>query len=148
MKLRRTLFCLAVLLSSIFASCSTKEDFMTIPINAPTKSGASTYGGCQLISKEKVPKILKSYLAPTLFKNIEKYSLTVISEDGYNLIYVVNFDEGGWVLISGVSVPGQVPILGFSTDSSFNPESSNSGASFWLDATKRRILEIIVQNGL
>ena len=85
--------------------CSTKDyPVETLPSTDSTRSGlqsSSSKGGI-LVSQNKIPGILKGYLATDTFPSMDKYSLKTISEDGYDLIYVVNFDEGGWVLVSGI----------------------------------------------
>lgn len=130
--------------------CSTKDyPVETLPSTDSTRSGlqsSSSKGGI-LVSQNKIPGILKGYLATDTFPSMDKYSLKTISEDGYNLIYVVNFDEGGWVLVSGILFPDASPILGFSFDGMYDPDAIRSPeAAFWLEATKRKIAEQIRAN--
>jgi len=93
---------LATVLSLAFViGCSTKdnpaEDFRSTD---STRSGlqSSSQKGI-LVSQNQIPGILAGYLAKDTFPSIDKYTLKTVSEDGYNLIYVVNFDAGGWVYL-------------------------------------------------
>lgn len=93
-----------------------------------------------MVTQEMIPGILKSYLDLKLFTTIDRFSLIVISEGGNNLIYVVNFDEGGWVLISGIQISGESPILAFGINGLYDPDAIRSPeAAFWLEATKQTI---------
>jgi len=142
---------LATVLSLAFLmSCSIQdnpaEDFRSMD---STRSGLQ-YSSSQrgiLVSQNQIPGILKGYLAKDTFPSIDKYTLKTVSEDGYNLIYVVNFDAGGWVLVSGILFPNASPILGFSFDGMYDPDAIESPeAAFWLEATKRKIAEQIRAN--
>lgn len=142
---------LATVLSLAFViGCSTKdnpaEDFRSMD---STRSGLQ-YSSSQrgiLVSQNQIPGILKGYLAKDTFPSIDKYTLKTVSEDGYNLIYVVNFDAGGWVLVSGILFPNASPILGFSFEGMYDPDAIESPeAAFWLEATKRKIAEQIRAN--
>lgn len=142
---------LATVLSLAFViGCSTKdnpaEDFRSMD---STRSGLQ-YSSSQrgiLVSQNQIPGILKGYLAQDTFPSIDKYTLKTVSEDGYNLIYVVNFDAGGWVLVSGILFPNASPILGFSFEGMYDPDAIESPeAAFWLEATKRKIAEQIRAN--
>lgn len=96
-----------------------------------------------LVFSEMLPEIVRSYLDPKRFGNIDQYSLIVISEEEKNLIYVVNFDGGGWALISGIFLE-EGPILAYSFSGVFNPESIRSPeVAFWLESTKQFIAELI-----
>lgn len=133
-----------------FVGCSTKDNPVeTLPITDFTRSGlqsSSSKSGI-LVSQNKIPEILKGYLAADMFPSIENYTLKTISEEGYNLIYVVNFDAGGWVLVSGILFPDASPILGFSFEGMYAPDAIRSPeAAFWLEATKRKISEQIRAN--
>ena len=100
-----------------------------------------------LVIQNQIPGVLKGYLAQDTFPSIDKYTLKTVSEDGYNLIYVVNFDAGGWVLVSGILFPNASPILGFSFEGMYDPDAIESPeAAFWLEATKRKIAEQIRAN--
>ncbi|GEM_PF-2852251 len=141
---------LAIVLSLAFViSCSIQDnpavDFRSTD---STRSGlqSSSQKGI-LVSQNQIPGILKGYLAKDTFPSIDKYTLKTVSEDGYNLIYVVNFDAGGWVLVSGILFPNASPILGFSFDGMYDPDAIESPeAAFWLEATKRKIAEQIRAN--
>lgn len=145
----RTVACL-LLFFIFFVGCSTKDNPVeTLPSTDFTRTGlqsSSSKGGI-LVSQNKIPEILKGYLVVNQFTGIDNYSLKIVSEEGYNLIYVVNFDEGGWVLVSGILFPDASPILGFSFDGMYDPDAIRSPeAAFWLEATKRKIAEQIRAN--
>ena len=144
-----TVACL-LLFFIFFVGCSTKDNPVeTLPSTDFTRTGlqsSSSKGGI-LVSQNKIPEILKGYLVVNQFTGIDNYSLIIVSEEGYNLIYVVNFDEGGWVLVSGILFPDASPILGFSFDGMYDPDAIRSPeAAFWLEATKRKIAEQIRAN--
>ena len=104
----------------------------------------STTSNVRLISPEMVPGILKMYLPQDLFSAVDKFSLKIISEEEKDLIFVVNFESGGWVLISGIQLSFESPILAFSTEGSYDPDAIKSPeAAFWLETTKRTIAELI-----
>ena len=143
---------LATVLSLAFViGCSVKDDLPEVfPSTGFTKSGLQSSSSSKsgiLVSQNQIPGILKGYLAKDTFPSIDKYTLKTVSEDGYNLIYVVNFDAGGWVLVSGILFPNASPILGFSFEGMYDPDAIESPeAAFWLEATKRKIAEQIRAN--
>ena len=140
----------AALVPFFLVACSTKDDpAASISQTELTKSGLnpSSPSSSQLVTPAKIPGILKSYLDPKSFSSIDRYDLIVISEGGYNLIYVVNFEEGGWVLVSGILRGYASPILGFSYDGSFDPDVRSPEAAFWLEATKQTIAKWIAASG-
>ena len=141
---------LLILCAFLAVGCSVKDDLPEVfPSTGFTKSGLQ-YSSSQrgiLVSQNQIPGILKGYLAKDTFPSIDKYTLKTVSEDGYNLIYVVNFDAGGWVLVSGILFPNASPILGFSFEGMYDPDAIESPeAAFWLEATKRKIAEQIRAN--
>lgn len=141
---------LLILCAFLAVGCSVKDDLTEVfPSTGFTKSGlqsSSSKSGI-LVSQNQIPGILAGYLAKDTFPSIDKYTLKTVSEDGYNLIYVVNFDAGGWVLVSGILFPNASPILGFSFDGMYDPDAIESPeAAFWLEATKRKIAEQIRAN--
>lgn len=141
---------LATVLSLAFViSCSTKDNpAEDLRGTDSTRSGlqSSSQKGI-LVIQNQIPGVLKGYLAQDTFPSLDKYTLKTVSEDGYNLIYVVNFDAGGWVLVSGILFPNASPILGFSFEGMYDPDAIESPeAAFWLEATKRKIAEQIRTN--
>ena len=103
------------------------------------------------ISKENIPGILRGWLPEDLFKgvNMDKYSLITVSEEGYNLIYVVNFDDGGWVLIAGVMLENG-PILGFNNNVDVRPYDPFNieapAAAYLFECYKKHILSTIKES--
>lgn len=141
---------LLILCAFLAVGCSVKDDLTEVFSSTDlTKSGlqSSSSPSGILVSQNQIPGILKGYLAKDTFPSIDKYTLKTVSEDGYNLIYVVNFDAGGWVLVSGILFPNASPILGFSFEGMYDPDAIESPeAAFWLEATKRKIAEQIRAN--
>ena len=136
-------FCFLLLFTVVIGGCSTKDNpWESMRDTELTRCGVKTstsYSGF-MVTQEMIPGILKSYLDLKLFTTIDRFSMIVISEGGNNLIYVVNFDEGGWVLISGIQISGESPILGFWINGLYDPDAIRSPeAAFWLEATKQTI---------
>ena len=101
----------------------------------------------KLVTADQVPGLLKSYLDQQLFPKTDRYALRVLSRGGMNLMYVVNLEGGGWVLISGILFPMESPILGFSVTGSYDPEHiSSPEASYWLETTLRKLADEISHN--
>lgn len=66
----------------------------------------------------------------------------ITNEDGLTSFYVVNYNEGGFILISADK--RTIPILGFSEINNFvvNEDFYPEGLGFWVSDTKKRISEI------
>lgn len=130
----------------LFCGCSTEsEPFGQNRVNQNetlrTRSDLeATEAKARLISKEMIPTILKGYLDNKLFEKVDEYSLKTISKEGRDLIYVVNLTDGGWVLVSGIMTENENPILGYSTEGEYEPESIQSPeAAFWLEMTESMV---------
>lgn len=148
MKHSSNLLILALGLVVCLMSCARKEDF-------PADERALTRGSAQtvpakigkLVTADQVPGILKSYLDRQLFPQTDRYALRVLSKGGMNLMYVVNLEGGGWVLVSGILFPMESPILGFSVTGWYDPDHiASPEASYWLETTLRKIAEEIAHN--
>ena len=128
-------------------ACTQKENIPEFGLQ--TRSSAQTVSAKKgkLVAADQVPGILKSYLDQQLFPLTDQYVLRVLSKGGMNLMYVVNFEGGGWVLISGIQFPMESPILGFSVTGSYDPDNILSPeASYWLETTLRTIADEIANN--
>lgn len=143
----KNIYKLLFFLVCLNVSCSKQDEPADImQTDVPTRSDimGSTTSNVRLISPEMVPGILKMYLPQDLFSAVDKFSLKIISEEEKDLIFVVNFESGGWVLISGIQLSFESPILAFSTEGSYDPDAIKSPeAAFWLETTKRTIAELI-----
>ena len=64
-------------------------------------------------------------------------SVQTINKDGEPLMYVVNYDEGGFVIISATR--DYLPILAYSKEGSFDISSIKGGLSLWVDETMTAI---------
>jgi hypothetical protein len=133
-------------LSLLFLSCSTKDDLINLVVPSQTEeiltrsSIKPSEAKARLISKEMIPTILKGYLDKKTFDKVDDYSLNTVSKDGKDLIYIVNLTDGGWVLVSGIMIENENPILGYSTEGQYDPEDIQSPeAAFWLEMTESMI---------
>ena len=145
----------------LLSGCS-KDDSLAIPVlnddsvyatrsyNNPTVPSTNV----QFFSTKDISGILHGWLDPNdiIFKGIdrEKYSVITVSEEGYNLIYVVNFDDGGWVLISAIMLDNG-PILGLGTKDGvttyFDPYDIKAPvASYLFEGYKNHILKKIKES--
>ena len=127
-------------------SCSSKEDIVEPVVPSQTEdiltrsSFKPSEAKARLISKEMIPTILNGYLDNKTFEKVDNYSLNTISKEGKDLIYVVNLTGGGWVLVSGIMVENENPILGYSTEGQYDPEDIQSPeAAFWFEMTESMI---------
>ena len=138
---------IAITILTCFVACTIKDEIsrfdqiepLHFPVTRSVAENEISQVRTRLISKEMLPMILKGFIDPKTFENTEHYSLSVIAADDEDLIYVVNFDEGGWVLVSGV-LTKESPILALSSSGHFESDEIKSPeTAFWLDATKRKI---------
>ena len=87
----------------------------------------------KVVTIDFVPVILSGYLDNKDFKDIHDYSIETISREGRNLMYVVNFDEGGWAIVSGRFDEKNL-VLAYGTKGHFSTDSIDSPELlFWLD---------------
>jgi len=151
MKSFRGITVTATTILTCFVACTMKDEVRRMdqiePIRFPNTRSVTendvSQVKTQVISRGMLPMILKGFIDPKTFENTGHYSLNVITEDGNDLIYVVNFDEGGWVLVSGV-LTKESPILALSSSGYFDPKTIKSPeTAFWLEATKRKIMDSI-----
>lgn len=100
-------------------------------------------------SLDDIPGILRGWMDPKdeIFDGIDrdKYTVTTLSEEGYNLVYVVNFDDGGFVLLSAIMLENG-PILGGGAKASFDPYNLIPPVQYLIDSYKKHILGKIKQS--
>lgn len=108
------------------------------------------------ISIEKATNIASKFLSYQAFPNLssrsERYKETecsqiVIPDDNGNpTIYVINYKDGGYVLVSATR--NYYPILAFSDKGVFQipKEEESNGSTLWLNATKESIINCITLN--
>lgn len=53
------------------------------------------------ITKEFIPVFIDGLVDKNLFEDTKEYSIETVSINGRNLMYVINFEKGGWVIVSG-----------------------------------------------
>ncbi len=159
--MKRSLTLLFIIVSFILAQSCSKDNSFSIPLlnGDPVymTRGDGTPTVCQKVrffSINDIPDILHGWMDPNneVFDGIdrEKYSVITVSEEGYNLIYVVNFDDGGWVLISAIMLDNG-PILGFSGKSDitqyYDPNNIKAPAAIFLfESYKSYILKKIKES--
>lgn len=64
-------------------------------------------------------------------------SVQSINKDGETLMYVINYEEGGFVIISATR--NYLPILAYSEEGHFDTSSVKGGLSLWVDETMTAI---------
>ena len=74
-------------------------------------------------------------------KNIEEIH-EILNGKGKTVLYVVNYDEGGFILLSADK--RTQPILGFSEDNNFdvNEDSFSIGLQYWMQDAKKQLTDI------
>ena len=98
------------------------------------------------VTKEFVPTIVSSILAKEKYKSIENYSIQPISKNGRNLMYVVNFEEGGWAIVSG-RYDLESLILAYDENDEFNPETIESPeCHYWFEMTLESIEQRMIED--
>ena len=100
----------------------------------------------KVVTIDFVPVILSGYLDNKDFKDIHDYSIETISREGRNLMYVVNFDEGGWAIVSGRFDEKNL-VLAYGTKGHFSTDSIDSPELlFWLDMNKSRVEQEMIKD--
>lgn len=70
-------------------------------------------------------------------KRNSNYSVETLSENGRPLIYIINYLDGGFVIMG--TTKNYYPILAYSDKNSFNSRVEISGLSDWIKETKKAI---------
>lgn len=70
-------------------------------------------------------------------KRNSNYSIETLSENGRPLIYIINYLDGGFVIMG--MTKNYYPILAYSDKNSFNSRVEISGLSDWIKETKKAI---------
>lgn len=77
-------------------------------------------------------------------KEIDGTPIKVLDEDGSPLMYILNYKNGGFVIISATK--DYYPVLAFSDKGSFVLSDQVNGVSIWLNDTKKQIKNSISLN--
>lgn len=78
-----------------------------------------------------VPTILKNLLGINEVRSSKRYSLNTIQKNGNPMLHIVNYDEGGWAIITG-NRREENQILAMSDVGHFDPDNiTNSNVAFW-----------------
>ncbi len=114
--------------------------------NLLQESPASAFIKGRKVTKEFVPVILEGFLDKAEFKSIDKYSLTTVTNGVCELMYIVNFEQGGWAIVSG-RFQDDNQILAYGTEGEFDPNNIESPeVLFWFDRAKSMIEHEMVED--
>lgn len=160
MKTIKKIIVISIISISAVISCSKDQNVDSLSITSLSKQNAliETRGELNTnnskinflikdnrITKKLVPAILASNLDNNEFKDPDNYSINTVSRDGRELIHVVNFNKGGWAIVSGLFKVDNV-ILAFSGNGEFNPDEIESPeVRFWFEMTKSIIEQEIIE---
>ena len=158
----KSLFRISILLICFFALCSacTKEDasidnsvVSALESDLTTRSDISPDSKVlsdvikyKKITKEFIPIIIARSLDEKDFKNKTDYSIETISRNGRNLMHVVNFDKGGWAIVSGRFREDDL-ILAYGAEGEFDPGNIESPeVRFWLDRAESMLEQEMIED--
>ncbi len=100
------------------------------------------------VTRDYIPTILDGFFEKKEFAGRSKYSIDSVTKDGRTLMYIINFDKEGWVILSG-RLQEETLILGHSTSGSFNPDKNNGPeVEFWMEKTSHSIEKQLIEDEL
>lgn len=92
--------------------------------------GVSTVKSRKVLASD-VQSILKNKFDRKKTRGSERYSLNTIQKNGNPMLHIVNYDEGGWAIITG-NRREENQILAMSDVGHFDPDNiTNSNVAFW-----------------
>lgn len=92
--------------------------------------GVSTVKSRKVMASD-VQSILKNKFDRKKTRGSERYSLNTIQKNGNPMLHIVNYDEGGWAIITG-NRREENQILAMSDVGHFDPDNiTNSNVAFW-----------------
>ena len=122
----------------LFAFCEKEArlvDGNADTIALSTKAGSSSVN-CTEVSTQEAEVVALSFA-----NGRSLYSIIPIIEDGKNLMYTANYDDG-WAIISGDTRIQK--ILAYNETGSFNPDSiCNPGVAVWLNVIKEDLKNLL-----
>lgn len=85
------------------------------------------------ITKDNLNSFLNGFLNEELINKTKDYSVRTIIKEERELLHIVNFNDGGWAIVSGLFL-NESPILAYSSRDSFNSDNIDSPElAFWFD---------------
>ena len=130
----------------IDADFSSHTDVLTRSDCSEKNLYASSILKDKIITEEFVPVILSDFIDKSLFKDVDRYSIQKVSKGNKNLMYVVNFDKGGWVIISGRFNVDNI-ILASGSEGYFDPNQIDCPeVRFWLEMTEEMIEQEMIDD--
>ncbi len=142
------LFIVITSFNLIAVACSKVEDcsFDSISLDLEyrqtpqTRSSSSIYNAQKTtvvnnnkINKESLPAIIAGFLGNCGFKDLNKYTQETVTRNGRDLLYVINFNSGGWALISCRKQENN-QIIAFCKDGQFNTQKIDCPeVEYWLN---------------
>jgi len=141
--------------AALFFACNSKEDVPTADRDvAVEREIPAIYNSETLVSQEKAIDISSVFFSQkfesgdmktrsgklqSFVTSASKASIETIVEDSSPLMHVVNYPEGGFVIVSATR--SYFPILAYSEDNNFvlASEEEMRGLTVWLDETKAAI---------
>lgn len=110
-------------------------DLMTRSDISPDSKVFSEVVKDKKITKEFIPVIIDGLVDKKEFVDTKVYSIEPVTKNGRNLMYVVNFAKGGWVIVSG-RYDLESQILAFESSGAFNPNQIESPeCNYWFETT-------------
>lgn len=102
--------------------------------------------GKKKVTKEFLPIILSGMLDREEFRTLDKYKVETVSKDGRDLLFIVNFEGGGWAIVSG-RYQKENQILACSPEGEFLPGRIESPeVRYWLEMTESQVEKSIIQD--
>ena len=141
----------------IFDSCSFTDDIHTSEeyyfqnelftrgLSDENKDSCELKDSLQLciITEEMIHKIANCILRNNGLSG--DYVLTTVSEENKTLLYIINYSNGGWAIISGIVHNSNI-IMALSTEGSFKIDKIESPeVSYWINSLKQRIKQLYSQ---
>lgn len=143
--MKKNLFFLAFLLVLPLFECCTQEDLLDNATVQLTESDASIAEDSSIelnVTQAQALSVANLFLgrntAPTRTENVQAF-VKDIDEDGTTLIYIINYKEGGFVLVSAKTT--YYPILAYSDSGQFeyNSKDMHPELQEWLKYCKKSI---------
>lgn len=133
---------LFILLSLLGCSGNLTDNQSSIPYSSTVQTRSVSSAEADK-AQRFTEKMLDSLIKVSPFKG--KHTVITDNKVRSNIapsLYVVNFDEGGWMIVAG-HVRNENQVLAYSETGSFNPsEISNQGVRLWYDLTKAQMEDV------
>lgn len=130
--------------------CAKSVSFESEPYAA--KTTIITKSGCQNEDSVKAQRFTQDMLNDLIDASSFRGEYTVDtdtkgrSSGSTPSLYVVNFEEGGWMIVAG-HVRNDNQVLAYSETGNFNPSQiTNPGVLFWYNMTKEQMESVIIED--